>query len=84
MNFHTKKSLIYLRLNTGIHYFIYKLNALHTQLFKEGVSDKTGSMKSGKYFAVVLPILIAIKLLSHSTFLRKHSIVDGDENIIIE
>ena len=50
----------------------------------EGVSEMTGVMFFGKYLAVVCPMDIALKLLSQDIFLKKHSIVEGEEKIIVE
>lgn len=38
----------------------------------------------GKYFAVVFPITIALKLSSQVNFLKKHSTVEGEVKIKIE
>ena len=51
---------------------------------REVVSAKTGEMYSGKCFAVVFPIETALKLASQSKFLRKHSMVEGEENMIVD
>lgn len=53
------------------------------QLSKEVSFAIIGLIFCGKYFAVVSPILIAWKLSSQTTLSKKHSIVEGEEKIII-